>query len=257
MTRPIFHRRVLDRHQPAQRPGGQHEAAGVLAQVPREAQELFGQRQQLAYGEAALVEPGVLDHLVADLHVPVVHALGDRVEFFLLEAQCLADIPQRAAWAVAGDRGRQRGAVPPIFPIQVLDHFLAPLMLEVDIDVRRFAAFLGDEALEQHAAAQRVDLGDAGAIADDAVGGRAATLAQDALAAREGDDVVDGEEVMLVLQLGDQSQLVLDLALGLGRGYPGASGGRHPRTRCGAGSRQASRPQARLRPGIGTSARRG
>ena len=48
-------------------------------------------------------------------------------------------------------------------------------------------------------------------VADGRVGGRAPALAQDALAARELDDVVDGQEIRLVLQVADQAQLFLDL----------------------------------------------
>ncbi len=55
-----------------------------------------------------------------------------------------------------------------------------------------------------------VDLGDAERVADRRVRRRAAALAQDALRARERDDVVDGEEIGLVLQFGDQRELVLD-----------------------------------------------
>jgi hypothetical protein len=84
-----------------------------------------------------------------------------------------------------------------VFLVDVLDHFFAPLMLEIDVDVGRLAPLLGDEALEQKVAGRRVDRGDPEAIADGAVGRRAAALAQDRRveAAREGDDVVDGEEI--------------------------------------------------------------
>jgi hypothetical protein len=34
----------------------------------------------------------------------------------------------------------------------VLDHLLAPLVLEIDVDVGRLVAGLGDEALEHHGA---------------------------------------------------------------------------------------------------------
>ena len=83
----------------------------------------------------------------------------------------------------------------PYLLVDVLDDFFAPLVLEVDVDVGRLVALLGDEALEQHVAARRVDFGDAQAIADRGVGGRAAALAQDVLAAREAHDVVDRQEV--------------------------------------------------------------
>ena len=62
-----------------------------------------------------------------------------------------------------------------------------------------------------------IDLGDAERVADRGVGGRAAALAQDVVAPREGDDVVDGEEVGLVVELGDQRELVLDQLAHVGR----------------------------------------
>ena len=47
------------------------------------------------------------------------------------------------------DGGGQCRAVPPVFAIDVLNHFLAALVLEVDVDVGRLAALLRHEALEQ------------------------------------------------------------------------------------------------------------
>jgi hypothetical protein len=82
--------------------------------------------------------------------------------------------------AVADDHGGQRGAVAAVLGVDVLDDLLAPLVLEVDVDVGRLVALAADEALEQQRHARRVDLGDAQAVADRRVGRRAAALAQDA-----------------------------------------------------------------------------
>ena len=82
-------------------------------------------------------------------------------------------------------RRRQRRAVAAVLVVDVLHDFLAPLVLEVDVDVGRLVALLADEALEQHATARRIDLGDAEAVADRRVRRRAAPLAQDALRARD------------------------------------------------------------------------
>src|SRR5690606_23420439 len=87
---------------------------------------------------------------------------------------------------------------------------------EVDVDVRWFVALPGDEALEQHAHQRGVDLGHAQGVADHRVGGRAAALAQDPARAGEADDVVDGQEVGLVAQFGDQGEFLLDQLPGLG-----------------------------------------
>ena len=100
--------------------------------------------------------------------------------------------------------------MPAVLAVDVLDHLLAPLVLEVDVDVGRLLALDADEAAEQQAGAARVDLGDVQAVADQRVGGAAAALAQDVLVARPVDDVGDGQEVRLVLQLGDDRELVLD-----------------------------------------------
>ena len=99
-------------------------------------------------------------------------------------------------------------------------------MLEVDVDVRRLIAFAGDEAFEQqvYVFAGRVQLGDAKGEADHRVGRRAASLAENALAAGKGDDVVDREEVAVVLKLGDQRKFILDTLAdgGIGAVFPAA-----------------------------------
>ena len=58
-----------------------------------------------------------------------------------------------------------------------------------------------------------IDRGDAEAVADRGVGRRAAPLAEDVLLARaKRDEVVDGQEVRRVVELGDERQLVLERA---------------------------------------------
>jgi hypothetical protein len=79
-------------------------------------------------------------------------------------------------------------------------------MLEIDIDVGRLVALLGDEALEQEIDLAGIDLGDLEAIADRRIGSRAAALAENVLRAGETDDVIDGEEIGRVVELPDQLQ---------------------------------------------------
>jgi hypothetical protein len=83
-------------------------------------------------------------------------------------------------------------------------------VLEVHVDVRRLVAFAADEALEQHVAARGVHRGDPQAEADRAVGRRAATLAEDALPARERHHRMHGEEVAGVVEVADDGELVLE-----------------------------------------------
>jgi hypothetical protein len=94
--------------------------------------------------------------------------------------------------------------------IDVLDHDLAPLMLEIDIDVRRLAAIGRDKTLEQEIDPRRIDLGDAEAIAHRGIRRRAAALAQDLLRAGKAHDVVDSEEVGRVVELGNERKFVVE-----------------------------------------------
>ena len=142
--------------------------------------------------------------------VPPLHRPREPLDLPSIEAQRLADVAHRAARAVRDDGGRERRALAAVLLVDVLDDFLAALVLEVDVDVGRLVAFARDEALEQQRHARRVDLGDAQAVADGGIGGRAASLAEDAARAREAHDVVHGQEIRLVAQLGDQLELVLD-----------------------------------------------
>jgi len=108
----------------------------------------------------------------------------------LAETESAADVAQRAACAVRDHRGGQSRAFSSVPGVKILDHLLAALVLEIDVDVGRLAALAADEALEQQVRALRVHRGDAQAVAHRGVGRRAAALAQDALPAREAHDVV-------------------------------------------------------------------
>jgi len=94
--------------------------------------------------------------------------------------------------------------------VDVLNHFFAPLVLEVDIDIRRLFPLGGDEALKQQIVAVGIDLGDAEAVADRGIGRRAAALAENIFRTGEAHDVVNGEEIGRVLALRDQSELMFD-----------------------------------------------
>ena len=196
----VFHRRVLDRHQLLDPVLADDEAARMLRQVARKADQLAGElhpepdHRRLGI-EAVLAQPLGGDAAAVE---PVL-ALRHRLDPLQVDAEGAADVAQRRARPVADDHRGERGAVPAVLAVDVLDHLLAPLVLEVDVDVGRLLPLDADEAAEQQAGAARVDLGDVQAVADERVGGAAAALAQDVLVARPVDDVGDGEEVRLVL----------------------------------------------------------
>ena len=211
----VGHGGVLDGYQARQRPARHDEAPRVLGKVARKIQQLLGQPgPQLRRGRVG-GKPAFLEAAQQVLPaVPPLVGLGDAIDQGQVHAQCAPNVAQRAARPVADDDGGQRGAAPSVFLVDVLDDFFAPLVFEVDVDVRRFVAFLADEASEQRVVVGR-DHGDAQAEADRGVGGRSASLAEDAAALGESDQVVDGKEVRLVPEFADQREFFFELLANL------------------------------------------
>ena len=84
-------------------------------------------------------------------------------------------------------------------------------MLEIDVDIGRLAAFGRDKTLEEQLGSDRVDRGDPKHIADGAVGGRTAALAEDLAPPRLGHDRMHGQEIGGIVEVCDEFQLMLEL----------------------------------------------
>ena len=82
---------------------------------------------------------------------------------------------------------------------------------QIEIDVGPFAALLRQKPLEQQIHLDRIDGGDAEAVADGAVGGAAAPLHEDVVLAAEVDDVPDDQEIAGEVELLDEIELARDL----------------------------------------------
>src|SRR5256885_16761757 len=92
--------------------------------------------------------------------VPPGDRLGDSVHLQRIEPERFPDVAQRALGLISDERGRQPSALTAVFVIDVLDDFLAPLVLEIDVDIGRLVALLRNEALEQQLLLDRIDLGE-------------------------------------------------------------------------------------------------
>jgi hypothetical protein len=220
---PARHGGGLDGRGLAERPARDDEAAHVDREVAGEPLELAGEEERLPHGgRSRSVEPRLRQDLGRHLSRVFVGAdeLRQPVHLREGEAERLAHVADRGAGAVADDLAHHAGVVAAVLLVDVLEHLLPALVLEVDVDVRRLAALDGDEPLEQEPHPHRVDGGDPEAVAEDGVRGAAPALAQDAALAREADDVPDSEEVARVIELLDEIELLRDLALHVGRRRP-------------------------------------
>ena len=141
--------------------------------------------------------------------VPPGQRSGQRVDLGDAKPERPPGITQRALGPVGNYRGRQRRPLATVFGVNVLNHFLAPLMLEIDVDIRRLATLFRDKTLEEQGRACRVNLGHAEGITDRRIGRRSAPLTENVLAAGKTDDVVDSQKIGFVAHLADQLQFVL------------------------------------------------
>ena len=207
----VLHGGVADGHDLGERPARQHEAADMLGEMAREAEQLLGELETAGEQRVGGIEPS-LAHIVfrqgGVAQTP--DGGGERRYGVLREAERLADLAHRGAAAIGDDGGGDAGAVAAVTAVDILDHLLAPLMLEIDVDVGRLLPLRRDEALEQEVDLGRVDIGDGEAIADGGVRRRAPPLAENVEVPRVMHDVVHGEEVARVVELLDQRELLVE-----------------------------------------------
>ncbi len=137
----VVHRAVADRHRLGQRPFGEDEPADMLREMARHPDQLLGELHRALEVWVAKVEARVLGArapVELGLHAPP-DGRGERAADIFAQPHHLADLADRRAWAIM-DHGRgDPGAVAAVFVVDVLDHLLAPLMLEIDVDVGRLA----------------------------------------------------------------------------------------------------------------------
>ncbi|MBP7747345.1 MAG: hypothetical protein KA383_14600 [Phycisphaerae bacterium] len=201
----------------------------MLRQVPRKAQNLPHQPHNHLHRAILRVEPrcaqGFLRH---GFVTPPIQCLRQHIHAIERQTERFTHIAHRRSRTIADDFRGDRRPLAPVFFVDVLKHFLPPFVLEVDVNIRRLVAFATDEALEQQVDARRIDRGDAEAIAHRRVRGRPAPLTQNPALARKAHQVPDGEEVVLVFQLGDQGEFGVELASHRGR-KPRSRGATEPR----------------------------
>ena len=142
---------------------------------------------------------------------PGVGRLGEGVLLAGGVAERLGHVADRRLGPVGDDVGDLGGVAAAVALVDVLDDLLAPVRLDVDVDVGRAVALGRQEPLEQQAEPHRIGVGDAEGEADRRVGRAPPALAEDVGPPAELDQVPHDEEVAGEPQGLDEGQLVVDL----------------------------------------------
>jgi len=139
----------------------------MLGEMARKGLNLRGERAHFPHTRAVHVDTGA--RKLGGAHRAAAHAPdrgGKRADRVFRQPEGFADLADGGTAAIGDDGRSYAGMVASIVIVDVLDHFLAPLVLEIHIDVGRLAAIGGDKAFEQEVAIARVDVGDAQAVTD-------------------------------------------------------------------------------------------
>ena len=136
------------------------------------------------------------------------HELAELVDLAVGHFQHAADVAQHAARLQGAEGDDLRHLVAAVALLHVADHLVAPVLAEVDVEVRHRHALGIEEALEQQVEAKRIEVGDGQRIGDERARPRAAARPdRNALILRPLDEVGDDEEVAGIFHPLDHLQL--------------------------------------------------
>ena len=142
----------------------------------------------------------ILRHELAELvHLPVGHL------------QHAADVAQHAARLQCAEGDDLRHLVAAVALLHVMDHLVAAVLAEVDVEVGHRHALGIEEALEQQPEADRIEIGDGERVGDERAGaGAAAGADRNAVRLRPLNEIGDDEEVAGIFHLGDDAQFEIE-----------------------------------------------
>ena len=120
------------------------------------------------------------------------HRLGDLVGVGVRDVHDARDVAHDGARLHRPEGDDLRDVLAAVLARDVVDDLAAAALAEVDVDVGQRHALGIEEALEDEVVLDRIDVGDAQAVGDEAAGGRAAARPdRNRLLARVADEVPD------------------------------------------------------------------
>ena len=169
---------AVERHQLVERPVADHDAGGMGRGVAGQAFQFTGNREGAFDGRIA-VGFGLQLRLIfdrlgqGDRRGRVLrHHFAQLVDLAVRHLQHAADVAQHAARLQRSEGDDLRHLIAAVALLHVMDHLFAPVLAEVDVEVGHRHAFRIEEALEQQAEADRIEIGNGQRIRDQRAGAR-------------------------------------------------------------------------------------
>ena len=136
------------------------------------------------------------------------HQFCQLIDLAIGHLQHAADVAQHAARLQRSEGDDLRHLIAAVALLHVVDHLAAAVLAEVDVEVRHRHAFGIEEALEQQAEADRIEIGDGQRIGDQRTGaGAAAGTDRNVVGLGPFDEVRDDQEVARIVHAVDHVDL--------------------------------------------------
>ncbi len=169
---------LVERHELGQRLGRDDDAGGVDRGVAGHALEPAGDGEQFLDALVLLLhlaERGILLERLVERHVERGgHGLGDLVGVGVRDVHDARDVAHDRPCFHRPEGDDLRHVLASVLARHVVDDLAAPALAEVDVDVGQRHALGIEEALEDEVVLDRIDVGDAQAVGDEAAGRRTA-----------------------------------------------------------------------------------
>jgi hypothetical protein len=212
--RHVGARIAVERDQLGERAIANHDAGGVGGRVPGETLQLLGKIEQAANVVVVGVFAPELGHALqrAGERPGIGRVVGDKlrqpVDLAVAHLQHTAGILQHRARLQLTEGDDLGDLVAAVFLLDVADHLAPPRFAEVDVEVGHRHALGIEEAFEQQAELERIEVGDGQRPGDDAARARAAAGTDgDVLRLGPLDEVGDDQEVAGEPHLDDDVEL--------------------------------------------------
>ncbi len=137
----VVHCAIGDRHHLVEPAVGDDEAPDVLGEMAGEGLDLDRERPHFLHTRAVHVDTGA--HEFGGAHSAASHAPdrgGQRADRIFRQSEHLADLADGGSAAIGDDGCGNAGMIAAVVLVDMLNHLLTPLVLEIDVDVGRLAA---------------------------------------------------------------------------------------------------------------------
>ncbi len=142
------------------------------------------------------------------------HQLAQAVDLPVRHLQHAADIAQHAARLQRAEGDDLCHLLAAVLFLYVADDLVAPLLTEVDVEIRHGNALRIEKALKQEFEADRVEIGNGQRIGDQRAGARAASGPdRNAFGFRPLDEIGNDQKIAGVFHAGDDSELVVETGI--------------------------------------------